>query len=129
MLLTPLAHLDTRSGKFTSGIRITTRVPEASAHPQNLHVPVHIMHPLDLARHDRTYLVAVHFEGAHPLPLLLREAILMLAPGHKTFPMLNPIVPSYLYLCVLLFSFMQFVPSFDICVSVIFFVIPSTSFY
>jgi len=36
----------------------------------------------------------------------------MLVPGHETFPMLNPIGPSYLYLGVLLFSFMQFVPLF-----------------
>jgi len=77
--------------------------------PQAPRVLVHIIHPVDLARPDRTHLVAVHFEGAYRLPLFLREAILMLAPDHETFPTLNPIVPYYLYLCVLPFSLVQFI--------------------
>ena len=66
------------------------------------------MHPLDLARPNQTHLVAIHFEGAYRLPLFLSEINPMLTLGPNTFHQLDPIVPSYLYLCVLVFSFVQF---------------------
>ena len=92
--LAPLIHFTTHTGTFTPGVQVNSRVPGISTlPPQTLHGPLHIMHPLDLARPDRTHLIAICFKGAYSLPLFLKEAILLLAPGLDTFYQLNPIVP------------------------------------
>ena len=104
--IVPLILLTTHTGTITSGIRVTARDLFT---PQAPRAPVHLSHPLNLARHDRTHLVAIRFKGAYCLPPCLKEAILLLAPGHKTLPQLTPIVPHFPNLCVLVNYFIYFI--------------------
>ena len=91
--LAPLIHFTTHSGTITSGIRVNSRNPGVSIPPKNSawtrwhHSPAQ---PRS-ARPDsprRDLLRESEFSPSVP-----KEAILMLAPGPDTFPMLNLIVP------------------------------------
>ena len=68
------------------------------------------MQMIHLAQPYRTHLVTVCLEGAYRLPLFLWEVNPTLSLGLKTFHKLNLNVPYHLYLCVLLFYLVQFIP-------------------